>query len=475
MSKLILQSPTGSLGLTFVSPSPGSRLASSPAPPGLHRLPQELLVTILSYLDLTEIGKLSLCGSMRIREQITSWMSTRNFRNKVLRFFVPSCDASSHDVLLFSQVNRILKSHRHESEEAGVDSWLQVMGEVGLLAKRASMIANTDDRLGMLSEWYRMKSNWPKCYSSKDVIDSKWMMLLRKIGLASALSSFIQGWDEVEFPKIVEWLSNLERNVITGDRRRVLRIFFWQFLFSDNSKAGWLGYLLKTFTDVEPFEPKESKDRKYAELMLCLFGPTDDAVFPDWMSIFQSEALTRLTGIPDYTALVNPFDGGYHEAKNIFADLGKALSTLLKSFSKRQLCSMIDCMFHDFHWHIDNQAACLLFSCEKLVKIYLSYIVNQGQGMSRFAKVLVALVSICGRMSNNLNQGLDKILEWAIMLPDYEEMNLFVDEFWAEFGVRLREDSIPVDMITQFGIFVTLEACKAAKKTALPDNMEIEE
>ena len=474
MSKLILQSPTGSLGLTFVSPSPGSRLASSSPPPCLDRLPQELLVTILSYLDLAEIGKLSLCGSMRIREQISSWMSTRNFRNKVKRSL--NFEFCSFLKRVFSQVNRILKSNCHESEEAGVDSWLQVMGEVGLLAKRVSMIANTDERLGMLSGWYdRMKSNWPKCYSSKDVIDAKWMVLLRKIGLASSLSSFILGWDEVEFPKIVEWLCNLERNVITGDRRRVLRIFCWQFLFSDNSKASWLGYLLKTFTDVEPFEPKGCKDRKYADLMLCLFGPTEETVFPDGMSTFQSEAVARLTGIPDYMALQLPFDGGYHEAKNIFADLGKALSTLLKSFSKRQLCSMIDCMFHDFHWHIDNQAACLLFSCEKLVKIYLAYIVNQGQGMSRFAKVLVALVSICGRMSNTLNQGLDKILEWAVMLPDYEEMDLFVDEFWAEVGVRLREDAIPVDMITQFGIFVTLEAFKASKKTALSDNMEIEE
>ena len=48
-----------------------------------------------------------------------------------------------------------------------MDSWLQVMGEVGLLAKRASMIANTDERLGMLSRWYdRVKSIWPKCYNS---------------------------------------------------------------------------------------------------------------------------------------------------------------------------------------------------------------------------------------------------------------------------------------------------------------------
>ena len=82
MSQLLLQSPTGFLGLSLVSPSPspgpGAPLASSPSTPGLHRLPQELLVTILSYLPLSDIGNLSLCGSMRIREQITSWMNTSN-------------------------------------------------------------------------------------------------------------------------------------------------------------------------------------------------------------------------------------------------------------------------------------------------------------------------------------------------------------------------------------------------------------
>ena len=354
------------------------------------------------------------------------------------------------------------------------------MGQVGLLAKKVSMIAGTDNRLRMLTIWCeRMEILATEhCSLEPGDLDSRWMRLLHKVGLASALSTFILGWDEVEFPKIVDWLKNLEINVIIGDRRRVLRIFFWQFLFSDNSKASWLGYLLKAFTDVNSFEPSENKNRKYAELMLCLFGPAEEVGADGMsMSIFQGEAVTRLTGVPDYTALVNSFEGGYHEAKNMFADLGKALSTLLKSpgQSKRQLSSMIDCMFHEYKWHIDNQAACLLFSCEKLVKIYLAYIVNQGHGMKRFATLLVALLSVCGRMSNNLNQGLDKILQWAIMLPDYEEMDLFVDQFWSEFGVRLREDSIPVDIITQFGIFVTLEAVKASKEAASQVNMEIEE
>ena len=378
----------------------------------------------------------------------------------------------------FFQIQGILERYPHESEEVSVDAWLEVMGQVGLLAKRVSMIAGTDNRLRMLTIWYERMEILPTEHCSLETgdLDSRWLRLLHMIGLASALSTFILGWDEVEFPKIVDWVRSLEMKVITGNRRRVLRIFFWQFLFSDNSKAIWLGYLLKAFTDAIFFESKENKDQEYAELMLCLFGPAEE-VSSDGMSIFQSEAVTRLTGVPDYTALVNSFEGGYHEAKNIFADLGKALSTLLKSpgQSKRQLSSMIDCMFHHYKWHIDNQAACLLFSCEKLVKIYLAYIVNQGHGMKRFATLLVALLSVCGRMSNNLNQGLDMILQWAIMLPDYEEMDLFVDEFWCEFGVRLREDSIPVDIITQFGIFVTLEAVKASKGAASQVNMEIEE
>ena len=377
--------------------------------------------------------------------------------------------------LAFLQILGILNSGHQESEETRVDSWLGVMGQVGLLAKRVSMIASTADRLRMLTSWYE-RLNKPATVQYLTVSNLLWLRLLHKIGLGSALATFILGWDEVEFPKIVGWLKDFEKTEITRNRRRDLRIFFWQFLFSDASKASWLGYLLKSFTDVTSFDSKKSTDRKYAELMLCLFGPAEEVV-ADGMSVFQSEAVTRLTGIPNYTALVDSFEGGYHEAKNVFADLGKALSTLLKSpgTSKRQLSSMMDCMFHDYKWHMDNQAACLLFSCEKLVKVYLAYIVNQGHGMKRFAKLLVALVSVCGRMSNNLNQGLDKILEWAIMLPDYEEMQLFVDEFWVEFGVRLREATIPVDMITQFGMFVTLEAVKASKMGSSEVNMEIEE
>ena len=380
------------------------------------------------------------------------------------------------------QVLRTLDSLEHNTEEESVDAWLEVMGQLGLLAKRASMIACTMERLRMLTSWCERMEGLADEHYKLEAGDASWRKLLKKIGLASALAAFSLGWDEVEYSKIVVWLTSLEDAEITRNRRRVLRIFFWQFLDGDSTKASWLGYLLRTFTNVRSSSTKDFKSYQYAEFILCLFGPAQEVVSEE-LSSFKLEALTRLTGTPSYTALTKAFDGGYFEAKNIFADLGKALSTLLKSpidspcSSKRQLASIIDNMFAKFSWHIDNQAACLLFSCEKLVKVYLSYVIYQGKGMKRYAHLLAALVSVCGRMSNNLNQGLDKILHWAVRLPDYEEMELFVERFWAEFGARLREGSIPVDTIAQLGTFVTLEAVKVknSKKAAFPENMEIEE
>ena len=221
--------------------------------------------------------------------------------------------------------------------------------------------------------------------------------------------------------------------------------------------------------------PKYFKEYQGAETLLCLFGPSTSEGYQSDLSPFKNEALTRLCGKPDYMVLDTSFVGGYHEAKNIFADLGKAVSTLLKSttISRKFLTNMINSMFNSFFWHIDNQAACLLFSCEKLVKLYLSHIVNKD--CQKFAHLLVALVVVCGRLSNHLNQGLDKILEWAIGLPEDEEMEEFAKELWREFSTRIQEDSVPLDTIHQFGVFITLMAGRNAKKRHFLVEMEIEE
>lgn len=451
LSKLILQSPTGMLSLAYIQDPSRSQIIASLNEPRNHflSLPQELLVHILNLLSISDIGNLCLSGSMELRDRIITWIQSRSFANKVRGYLLE--DAG-------------------DREEECVDKWIEVNGQFGVLAKRASMIFTTSYRLRLLSKWYEnIEEIVPDCSSS-----SHWKKLLNRIGLGSALATFSLGWDEVEYNKILGWLRDMEDVHFQGDLRRILRIYFWQFINSDQTKASWLTFMLKTFATPNANCPSVIKEYQAAEFLLCLFGPTD-MYSNDDLSNFKHEALGRLSGKPNYTLLDRAFPGGYHEAKGIFADLGKALSTLLrcKSINKRFLGDIIDSMFNCFFWNIDNQAACLLFSCEKLVKLYLSRVVNK-EGVEKFAQLLVSLIVVCGRLSNHLNQGLDKILDWAIKLPDYELLENFCEELWRVFSSRIQLENLSADTVTQFGSFVTMLACQASKGVASV-HMEVEE
>ena len=449
LSKLLLQSPTGVLGISFISHFQETEHGLDHVPPGLHNLPQEIFVLIVSMLPLSDIGNLALCGSNVVREKIISWIQSRAFRSKVEQnlIFVP----------LF--------------EEDGMDRWIDVTGQFGLMSKRVSMIYSTSTRLRLLSKWYERLEDIIDVYCE----DGPWKDLVLRIGLASSLATFSLGWDEVEYNRILGWVRDNEETALYGNNRRLLRIYFWQFISTDTTKASWLSYILRTIDGSWKVTPKYFKEYQGAETLLCLFGPSSSEGYITDLSQFKNDALARLCGKPDYMVLDTSFVGGYHEAKNIFADLGKAVSTLLKSTSitRKFLTSMINSMFNSFFWHIDNQAACLLFSCEKLVKLYLSHVISRD--CQKFAHLLVALIVVCGRLSNHLNQGLDKILEWAIKLPEEEEMEAFAKELWREFSIRIREENVPLETITQFGVFITLKASQKIGKSHLPVEMDIEE
>ena len=467
LSKLFLQSPTGMLTITTISSASSSQQCFSliERSPQLHNLPQEILVHILCHLSTSDVGNLCISGSLILRDKIISWIQSKSFCSWLLKEvnFSPGQD-----------------------DEEETDKWIEISSQFGILAKRASMIYSTSMRLRLLSKWYERVEDMVVEHYSQDEV---WPGMLRKIGLASALASFSLGWDEVEFNKILGWLRDgVEEQEISGDLRRILRLYLWQFLNNDITKGSWLYFLMrtgvKTFSHSyeQPFShsydltPRGMRHYQGAELLLCLFGPVEE-VEDTRLSEFKNEVLTRLCGKPTF-ALNTSFTGGYHEAKNIFADLGKALSVLLKSnISKKELAQTVHTMFDQFPWHIDNLAACLLFSCERLVKIYLTLVVDQEDGTRRLAQILVALVIVCGRLSNNLDQGLDKILEWSVSLPDYEQFEMFVQEFWTEFSRRVKEEDVSSDLITQLGCFITMTAVKKLKDEKMNPflTMEVEE
>ena len=86
------------------------------------------------------------------------------------------------------------------------------------------------------------------------------------------------------------------------DRRRLFRIFFWDFLDHEDTKASWLSFILQTFTNNVTTVP--SLGQQAAHLLFLLLGPADDdlALLPhkerDY-TFFQLSLHTRLQGRPD--------------------------------------------------------------------------------------------------------------------------------------------------------------------------------
>ena len=112
MSKLLLQSPMG-MGLSVHGH--GSQSQALATATGLEQLPQELLVHILSFLSLSDIGNLCLTGSSRLGDQVTTWMLSRAFARKVEATL--NCGPSETT----------------PTEEELVDSWLEATRQVCVL------------------------------------------------------------------------------------------------------------------------------------------------------------------------------------------------------------------------------------------------------------------------------------------------------------------------------------------------------
>ena len=77
-----------------------------------------------------------------------------------------------------------------------LDSWQQVSRDFGLLVKKATMVQGSSYRLRLLSEWYGGSLG-----SLVRTRDQLWPRYLSRMGLASALTAFTKGWDEVQFNK----------------------------------------------------------------------------------------------------------------------------------------------------------------------------------------------------------------------------------------------------------------------------------
>merc|ERR1712142_135819 len=95
-----------------------------------------------------------------------------------------------------------------------------------MLCKKVSMLYGTSKRLQLLSLWFsKFNDEASKMLGGNQT----WVNLLIRLGLAAALSSFIKGWDEGEYPRVFAWVLNHE---VTQelDERNIFKMFFWEFM-----------------------------------------------------------------------------------------------------------------------------------------------------------------------------------------------------------------------------------------------------
>ena len=244
----------------------------------LERLPQEMFVQIISLISLSDLGNLSLTGSPGLREKIISWITSRSFQKKMAALLqVPASSLVTTEALA---------------------RWQQVTRDFGLLVKKVTMTRGSSYRLRLLSDWYGGLASLVRTGGQL------WSHHLSRMGLASALAAFTRGWDVVEFNKILGWLRETEDH-LGGDKRRLLRTYFWQFLETDHCKGTWTSWLITTFTRAR--QPL-SLEYQAARFIMCLFGPAklqmeEEEVLQ--LSILQEQILTKVLGKPDYDGLTD--------------------------------------------------------------------------------------------------------------------------------------------------------------------------
>ena len=115
-----------------------------------------------------------------------------------------------------------------------------------------------------------------------------------------------------------------------------------------------------------------------ADLLYLVLGPEEEDLALRVYNPFMVRLYTRLQGKPDLNIMQEQVPSSYSEAK----DLGRALRLLKRNSSSitgSLRTSIMTSLFNDFHWQLDNQAACLLFSCEAAVKMFLA---DQEKGRS---------------------------------------------------------------------------------------------
>ena len=87
--------------------------------------------------------------------------------------------------------------------------------------------------------------------------------------------------------------------------------------------------------------------------------------------------------------------------------------------------------------------------------MFLADLTKKEDGILKLSHMLVAMIAVCGRLNNDLSQGLSKILNWTFALLGKRDRRKLIAEFWKEVTERLEEGDITEDILVQLGVLVS--------------------
>ena len=80
---------------------------------------------------------------------------------------------------------------------------------------------------------------------------------------------------------------------------------------------------------------------------------------------------------------------------------------------------------------------------------------RKKDGVVKLSHMLVAMMVVCGRLSNNINQGIiNKILNWSVVLLEGDDKKRMFVEFRKEVAERMEEGDMVEDIIVKLGVFI---------------------
>ena len=164
-------------------------------------------------------------------------------------------------------------SKRIEKEKLQIK--LNAFNTLAVLSKQTTFLYSTDIRIKLLNKWFQRLNSHLISNLSSD-----WEKVINMMFFSSSLRSFSRGWDESEFPCIIQQLdisynfSKLLDTFLIGGNdanieeesklRLILRVFFWEKT-DEATKGAWLKQLLLH---------KNINYKQQAVLLYLILGPT---------------------------------------------------------------------------------------------------------------------------------------------------------------------------------------------------------